>query len=65
MKIDTRKMCIAMARKCMSNQDLADAVECSIESIHQILRGSRNVPTKKLGKIAKALEVDPEELLIN
>lgn len=65
MKVDANKMRLAMARKCMDAKDLAVSVECSVESIHQILGGRRNVTTKKLGKIAKALEVDPEMLLIN
>lgn len=65
MKIDTNKLKLAMARKCMDPKDLAAAVECSVGSIVQILSNRRNVPIKKLGKIAKALEVDPEELLIN
>ena len=65
MKIDTNKLQLAMARKCMDPKDLAAAVECSVGSIVQILSNRRNVPIKKLGKIAKALEVDPGELLIN
>lgn len=65
MKIDTNKLQLAMARNCMDPKDLAAVVECSAVSIRQILNGRRNVPVKKLGKIAKALEVDPEELLNN
>lgn len=65
MRVDTKKVRIAMARRCMDAKELATAVGCSVESIHQIFAGHRNVPVKKLGKIAKALEVDPEELLIN
>lgn len=65
MKIDANKLQLAMARNCMDPKDLAAVVECSVGSIRQILNGRRNVPVKKLGKIAKALEVDPETLLIN
>lgn len=65
MRVDTKKVRIAMSRRCMDAKELATTVGCSVESIHQILAGLRNVPVKKLGKIAKALEVDPEELLIN
>ena len=43
--------------------ELAGAVGCSKESIQQIVSGRRNAPIKKLGKIAKALEVDPAELI--
>lgn len=63
MKINAEKLRIAMARKCMNAKDLATSVECSTESIHQIMSGRRNVTTKKLGLIAKALEIDPAELI--
>ena len=63
MTINTEKLKIAMARKCMSAKELSVAVECSAESIHQIMSGRRNLTTKKLGLIAKTLEVDPTELI--
>ena len=63
MKINTQKLKLAMARKFMDAKDLAAAIECSTESIQQILSGRRSAPLKKLGKIAKALEVDPAELI--
>lgn len=63
MEINAKKLKIAMARKCMSSTDLAKAVGCSKESINQIISGKRGVPTKKLGEIAKALEVDVTEIL--
>lgn len=63
MKINTKKLRIAMVRKCMSTRELAEAVGCSYESIIQILSGRRNAPMKKLGEICKALEVDPETLI--
>lgn len=63
MKINTKKLRIAMARKCMNASDLAGAIGCSKESIQQIISGRRNAPIKKLGQIAKALEVDPAELV--
>ena len=50
-----------MARKCMNAIELAGAIGCSKESIQQIISGRRNAPIKKLGQIAKALEVDPAE----
>ncbi len=63
MKINTKKLQIAMARKCMSAIELAGVVGCSKESINQIISGKRNAPVKKLGQIAKALGVDPETLI--
>lgn len=63
MKINTKKLQIAMARKCMDAIELAGAVGCSKESIQQVVSGRRNAPVKKLGQIAKALGVDPETLI--
>lgn len=63
LKINTKKLRIAMARKCMNPKDLSGAVGCSYESITQILAGRRSVPTKKLGDICKVLGTDPAELI--
>ena len=63
MEINTKKLKIAMARKCMNTSDLAAAIGCTSTSIRQILRGDRGVQMKKLGLISKALEVDPAELI--
>lgn len=63
MKINAKNLRVAMARKCMSSKELAEAVGCSYESINQILAGRRNVPTKKLGGICKAVGVDPTEII--
>ena len=63
MRINTKNLQIAMARKCMDANEVAGAVGCSKESVQQIVSGRRNAPIKKLGKIAKALEVDPAELI--
>jgi DNA-binding helix-turn-helix protein len=63
MEINTKKLQIAMARKCMNPSDLAAAIGCTSTSVQQILRGARGVQTKKLGLISKALEIDPAELI--
>ena len=63
MEINTKKLKIAMARKCMSSSDLAAAIGCTSTSVQRILRGARGVQTKKLGIISKALEIDPAELI--
>ena len=62
MKIDEKKMRLAMARKLMDSKDFAEKVGCTVRSIQQALAG-RSIPTKKLGQIAKALDVDPAELI--
>ncbi len=62
MKADTNKLHLAMARACMNPQDLAKAAEMPPQTINGVLRG-RSIRPATLGRIAKALGVDPSELL--
>lgn len=63
MKISPTKLQLAMARKCLSAKELSELIGCSTRLIHMVLRSERDVTTKKLGKIAKALDVDPADLV--
>lgn len=63
MKISSREMELAMARSCLSTKELAQKAGCSTRLIHLMLKGERNTTTKKLGEIAKALDVDPADLV--
>ena len=62
MKADISKLRLAMARACMNPQDLAKAAEMPPQTVNGVLRG-RSVRPATLGRIAKALGVDPSELL--
>lgn len=62
MIVNEKKMRLAMARKLMDTRDLSEKIGCTMRSIQQALAG-RSIPTKKLGQIAKALDVDPAELI--
>lgn len=57
MKINRKKMEIAMARACMSIADLAESTEMSRATIRNVLIGRGTKPVT-IGKIAKALKVD-------
>lgn len=63
MEINTKKLQIAMARRCMDTKDLSKKIGCTTTSIQQIVSGRRGVPIKKLGEIAKALGIDVTEIL--
>lgn len=63
MKINATKLKFAMARKCMSSRDLAKSANVSYDSVVSFLSRRRDTTTKTLGKIAKALDVDPETLI--
>lgn len=62
MKADTNKLRLAMARSCMNPQDLAKAAEMPPQTVNGVLRG-RSVRPATIGRIAKALCVDPTEIL--
>ena len=62
MKAEINKLRLAMARACMNPQDLAKAAEMPPQTVNGVLRG-RSVRPATLGRIAKALGVDPAEIV--
>lgn len=62
MKIDKYMLELYMARKCMSVIKLAKAAGISRETVYGIRKGE-NAKPETVGKIAKALDVDPIFLL--
>ena len=62
MKANKNKLRLAMARACINPQDLAKAAEMPPQTVNGVLRG-RSVRPATLGRIAKALGVDPTEIL--
>lgn len=62
MKVDRRKLELAMARACMNSADLP-AAACLPRPTFQNAVVGKNVRPATLGRIAKALNVDPAELL--
>lgn len=62
MVADRKKMELAMSRVCMNPQDLAKAAEMPAQTINRALLG-RGVRPATLGRIARALGVDPEDIL--
>lgn len=59
MKIDTKKLDLLLARRCMSLRDLRESA--SSQTLTRIRRGE-NVNPKTLGRIAQALGADPSEI---
>lgn len=62
MKIDTNKLELAMARHCLSLGALAIKAECNVKTASKVLNGYETKP-EAVGKIARALELDPAELI--
>lgn len=64
MRVSEKKLLLEMARACMNPQDLARAAELPPQTVNGIIRG-RNVRPAVLGRIAKALCVDPSVIIEN
>lgn len=62
MKVDRKKLELAMARACMNSADLPAAAELPRPTVQNAIVG-KSVRPGTLGRIARALSVDPEELL--
>ena len=62
MKADKAKLTLAMARRCWNPQDLAKAAEMPPQTVNRVLL-ERGIRPATLGKLARALGCDPEELL--
>lgn len=62
MIVNRRKLELAMARACMNAADLQKAAEMSRPTLNNAIVG-KDVRTATVGKIARALGVDPEEIV--
>lgn len=65
MKIDKNKLELAMARKCVTAEELSKKTDISTITIARIRNGSQMGRTKTIGLIAKALEVDVTEIIVD
>ena len=63
MKLNLKKLKLAMAAKCLSSRGLAEKAGINYVTLIPYLNGSREPKPEILGKIAKALETDPETLI--
>lgn len=62
MKVDRRKLELAMARACMNSADLPAATGLPRSTVQNAIVG-KGVRPGTLGRIAKALGVDPTEII--
>lgn len=62
MKADRKKLELAMARACMSSKELPVAAQLPRPTVQNVIVG-KSVRPETLGKVAKALNCDPVELL--
>ncbi|WP_217959735.1 helix-turn-helix domain-containing protein [Acutalibacter muris] len=62
MKADRKKLELAMARACMNSADLPAAAGLPRPTVQNVIVG-KSVRPATLGKVARALGVDPEQIL--
>lgn len=62
MKVNAKQMRILMCEKVMSRKDLAKASGVNTATISNVMHGE-SATTKTIGKLAKALGVDPTEII--
>ncbi len=63
LQIDRKKLELAMASKCLNFKELKDLANISNSTVTKILENKVPLTPKTLGKIAKALNVKPAELI--
>ena len=62
MKADRKKLELAMARACMTSAALPDAAGIPRPTVQNLIVG-RSVRPATLGRVAKALNIDPSEII--
>lgn len=63
MRIDQSKLKLAMCRACMNSKDVADAAQIPRATFNNAITG-KSIRPATMGKIARALNVDVEDLLL-
>lgn len=63
LKLDLFKFDLARAKKCYNKKQLAQKAGLSYDNLMKILSGRISLTATSLGKIAKALDVEPIELI--
>lgn len=60
MIIDTKKLNLILANKCLSVGELAELSEVNTVTLSRIRKGTQKARPRTIGKIARALKVDAE-----
>ena len=62
MKVNNKKLSLAMARACMNIDDVVKTAEMPRPTVNNAIQG-RNIRPATVGRIAKALGVDVTEII--
>lgn len=63
MKLDANKIYLLCAKRNLSQSELAEKAKAGTDFMARVKRGC-NVKSKTLGKLAAALNCEPEELIL-
>lgn len=62
MRLNKNKVVLRMAKLCVNQTMLAQRAQVSRQTLSSVING-RNCRPELLGKISRALEVEPEEII--
>ena len=62
MKVDRKKLELAMANVCMNTDDVQKAAEIPRSTLNNVISG-RNVRPRTIGRVARVLDVKVTEIL--
>lgn len=62
MKVNREKLQLAMARSCLDTKGLTEAAQLPRPTVNNVICG-KGVGPKTLGRIARALDCDPAEII--
>jgi DNA-binding Xre family transcriptional regulator len=62
-RVDSKKVLCLMANRLLSTTDLSEITDLSYCTVNHAIKG-RQISITSLGKIARALEVEPNEIAI-
>ncbi|NFG60034.1 helix-turn-helix transcriptional regulator [Clostridium botulinum] len=65
LELDIKKLLLAQARACLETKELSKKSYIPKATLTSILNGKRNAKPKTIGMLAKALDIDVTEILIN
>ncbi len=64
MKVNIEAIQMGMINKCMSARDLSEATGLSVATINRIVNRNRMPRIPTIGKLAKALDLSPQDIVL-
>ena len=65
LKLDIRKLLLLQAKACLNTNELAEKASMPRTTITNIVHGKRNATPKTIGLLARALNVEVTEIIID